>query len=305
MPNIQPSISDFESFGIRFDRSLSNSLSRIIYTLGMAISELKVIRYPEKKVKAVNSETSFRTLNENKSPADHPLVQQTPQGMLAMMSHEIRTPLGVMNGYAEILANELKEYEESTGNPLPYQIKEFVGAIHENAQRLLTLVNEMFDLSNMSQLKLTPIGLHDVLEPIAEKTRRSLADKGVAFQLNLSPENPVVRGNAARLSQVFTNLLSNAVKFTHSGSVTVSTRSEGQEVVIEVADTGIGISQAYLDQLFTPFLQEDTRLNRNFTGAGLGLAVVKLLVDLMKGRIEVESEKGAGSTFRIYLPRIE
>ena len=233
---------------------------------------------------------------------DHPQLALLKNVFIAMMSHEIRTPLGVMNGYAEILGQELEEYEATTGNLLPLQIKEFVGAIHENAQRLLGIVNELFDLSNMRQLSLSPVTVHDVLAPVAEHTQRTLHEKGVSFELELSEENLVVLGNEARLNQVFKNLLSNAVKFTHRGSVSVSTRRNGSHVVIEVVDTGIGISQDYLDQLFTPFLQEDTRLNRNFSGAGLGLAVVKLLVDLMNGRIEVESEKGRGSTFRIFLP---
>lgn len=234
---------------------------------------------------------------------DHPHLAPLKNVFISMMSHEIRTPLGVMNGYAEILRQELEEYESTSGNKLPPQIKEFAGAIHENAERLLRIVNEMFDLSNMRQLNLSSVKLKEVLYPLTERAREVLAEKGVAFDLTFSAEQLSVRGNEARLKQVFKNLLSNAVKFTHSGSVSVNvSRHEADEVVIEVADTGIGISQDYLDQLFTPFMQEDTRLNRNFAGIGLGLAVVKLLIDLMNGRIEVESEKGQGSTFRIFLP---
>jgi len=234
--------------------------------------------------------------------SDHPQLAQLKNVFIAMMSHEIRTPLGVMNGYAEILSQELEEYELTTGNALPPQVKEFVGAIHENAQRLLGMVNELFDLSNMRQMTLSPISLHQTLGPEAEKARQILAQKGVEFDIEFQNFDITVLSNHRRLTQVLKNLLSNAVKFTHQGSVSIRTRTEDSWAVIEIADTGIGISQAYLDKLFTPFWQEDKRLNREFPGAGLGLALVKLLLDLMNGRIDVESEKGRGSTFRLYLP---
>ncbi|MFK7848562.1 MAG: ATP-binding protein [Rhodothermales bacterium] len=252
---------------------------------------------------------TFEILNAEEDQAD-PTTQnveshhlaQLKNVFIAMMSHEIRTPLGVMNGYAEILSQELQEYEATTGNVLPAQIKEFVGAIHENAQRLLGTVNEMFDLSNMRQLRLSQIALDDILAPVAEKARSILDDKNVTFNVTLSAKNPMVMGDPKRLKQVFKNLLSNAVKFTQEGSVSLETSIDGEFVVIEVTDTGVGMSQEHLDHLFTPFVQEDTRINRDFAGTGLGLALAKLLVDLMHGRIEAESKKGHGSTFRVYLP---
>lgn len=237
--------------------------------------------------------------------ADHDQLAQLKNVFIAMMSHEIRTPLGVMNGYAEILGQELEEYETSTGNVLPPQVKEFVGAIHENAQRLLGVVNELFDLSNMRQVTLSPISLHQTLLIETEKTNQILERKAVQFEAIFDDTDLLVLSNAKRLGQVFKNLLSNAAKFTHQGKVSICTRREGKWAVIEVADTGIGISEEYMQKLFTPFWQEDTRLNRQFPGTGLGLALVKLLLDLMNGRIEVESEKGQGSTFRIYLPIAE
>ena len=221
---------------------------------------------------------------------------------VAMMSHELRTPLGVMNGYSEILCQELDEYEALSGGSLPPQIKEFVTAIHENAQRVLGLVNELFDLSNMRQLTLTPMSLHETLQPVIDSAGIELESKGVQFITNLAEEPLNVFSNPNRLSQIIHNLLSNAVKFTHQGSVTLTTLKQGNSIVIEISDTGIGIAQDYLDELFTPFVQEDKGIVRRFEGAGIGLALVKLLIDLMKGRIEVESEKGIGSTFRIFLP---
>lgn len=231
-----------------------------------------------------------------------PRLTQLKNLFVTMMSHEIRTPLGVMNGYAEILSDELSEYESNTGHELPPQIKEFVSAIHENTQRILGLVNELFDLSNMRHLTLFPVDLHEAILSVVSRTRQQLSAKGVAFNLQLAPEDLIVLSNPNRLVQVLHNILSNAVKFTHHGSVSLRTYRSASEAVIEISDTGVGISKEYLDKLFTPFLQEDMGLERKFEGAGLGLAIVKLLLDLMKGRIEVDSEKGSGSTFRIFLP---
>lgn len=287
IPQANVSISEFLPHGLRINGSpvhdAKNTILGAVLTFEVLTTEDDQAEHPSQQVE------------------DHHLAQ-LKNVFIAMMSHEIRTPLGVMNGYAEILGQELEEYESSTGNTLPPQIKEFVGAIHENAQRLLGMVNELFDLSNMRQLRLAPISLHQTLAPVARKAQQILTEKGVAFNIDLADTSPMIMSNPKRLAQVLKNLLSNAVKFTEEGKISLTTRIEGEFAVIEVADTGVGISQEYIDKLFTPFVQEDTRLNRDFAGTGLGLALSKLLVDLMKGHIEAESEKGKGSTFRVYLP---
>ena len=137
-------------------------------------------------------------------------------------------------------------------------------AIHENAQRVLSLVNDLFDLSNMRQLTLTPMRVHETLKPVIENASVELANKGVQFITDLAEEPLRVFSNPNRLSQIIHNLLSNAVKFTHEGSVTLTTRKLEASIVIEITDTGIGIAQDYLDELFTPFVQEDRGINRRF-----------------------------------------
>lgn len=288
---LQPQ-SEFPSVPLRINGSAVHDTKNTI--LGAVIT----LESHQEKKEAVPASTTHVS-------ADHDQLAQLKNVFIAMMSHEIRTPLGVMNGYAEILGQELEDYETSTGNVLPPQVKEFVGAIHENAQRLLGVVNELFDLSNMRQVTLSPISLHQTLQVEAEKARQVLERKNVQFESVYNDADLIVLSNAKRLGQVLKNLLSNAAKFTHQGEVSICTRREGMWAVIEIADTGIGISEEYMQQLFTPFWQEDTRLNRQFPGTGLGLALVKLLLDLMNGRIEVDSKKGQGSTFRIYLPIAE
>ena len=221
---------------------------------------------------------------------------------IATLSHEIRSPLGAINGYSSLLANELKDFEAELGKPLPPQLHEFAGAIQENTMRILDLVNELFDLSNLSQLKLEPVDVHTVLNPLIERLKEAVKEKGISLQIDQHEGPLVAHSNKRRLDQILENLLSNALKFTAEGTISIITRLSADEIVVEVADTGVGITREYLDMLFTPLSQEDGRLNRNFEGAGMGLALVRRLLDLMGGRMEVESEKGQGSTFRLYLP---
>ncbi len=228
---------------------------------------------------------------------------------VSTMSHELRTPLGAINGFADLLADELAEWEGQTGTTLPPQIHEFTEAVRQNAKRLVMLADDLFVLSNMEigalRLERAAVPLHPLVEKAASSIKARLAEKNVALQLDLDSAALAVFGDAYRIEQILDNLLSNAAKFTHDGHVAVRTRCTGREILLEVADTGIGIGQKHLGKLFTPFLQEDNRLNRRYGGTGLGLALVKRLLDVMNGRIEVESVKDEGSVFRVFLPVAE
>jgi PAS domain S-box-containing protein len=232
---------------------------------------------------------------------------QGKSAFVATMSHEIRTPLGTVNGFADLLAHEIDLLRKQTGVQVAPEVDEFVEAIQDGAQRVLRLVNDLFDLSNlemgMLSLQRTPVDLNDLVRGEVAEVMPEVDAKGLSLHMQLGEHLPYAEADAQRLRQVVANLVSNAVKFTDSGTVSVSTSADERGVMLEVSDTGVGMSEDYLRRIFKPFNQEDDRLNRDYAGTGLGLALVKRLLDLMGGSIEVDSERERGTTFRIRLPR--
>ncbi len=227
---------------------------------------------------------------------------------IATLSHEVRTPLGTISGFSELLESELDDFKAQTGVELPPQIDEFIDTIRGKTHQILSLVNDIFDLANLetgsAELVRAPLNINDAVTESVGFVAEKLSDAGIALYLDLDPSDPEVLVDANRLKQALDQLLSNAAKFTTAGYVRVSTRLEANRVRVEVEDTGIGMDAAYLDKLFTPFLQEDRRLNRDYEGTGVGLALAHRIITALGGEITAESEKGHGSTFRILLPAL-
>lgn len=228
---------------------------------------------------------------------------RTRMSFLRMMSHELRTPLGAIRGFADILKEEVRALEGA-----PEEIPEFAQTIAEAADRALRLVSSLLDLSRLEtgaiDLARQPIELDALAAGVASRYAPQAEAKGVALHMERSAGSAVVHADPSRLEQVVDGLLSNAVKFTEAGEIRVRVEAAETEAQLIVTDTGVGISEAFVDGLFEPFSQEDHRVNRKFEGSGLGMAIAAGLVKAMEGRIEVESEQGVGSTFTVALPLV-
>ena len=216
---------------------------------------------------------------------------------LATMSHEIRTPMNGILGMASVLLE----------GPLNEEQRDQAEIISTSGQALLTIINDILDFSKLEAGKLdlesVPMSPGATFEGVIELIESQSSDKGLELATYIAPElSNQFLGDSGRLRQILLNLASNAVKFTASGTVSISAdiindSESGLTCRVEVADTGIGLSEEAMSKLFEKFVQADASTTRRFGGTGLGLAICKQIVELMGGRIGVNSVEGDGSTF--------
>ncbi len=219
------------------------------------------------------------------------------------MSHEIRTPINGILGVAQLLKDSVEAEEQ----------KNQIDVLRHSGEHLLAVLNDILDFSKIEQGKFNiqkhPFSFADTMRTLENIYRPICENKGVELVIeNQLDGNVEIFTDQVRLNQILFNLVSNAVKFTPSGCVRLHAELEqfygadNSVLVVEISDTGIGIESDKLDEMFEPFVQEEATTTREYGGSGLGLTIVKNLVDMLDGDVQVRSQKGQGTTFVVTLP---
>ncbi|MCL1489171.1 MAG: HAMP domain-containing histidine kinase [Pseudanabaena sp. Salubria-1] len=260
---------------------------------------------------------SLEFLNVNLEQTNIELIRVTKlkDEFLSNMSHELRTPLNGILGMAECLQ------EEIFGEINPSQ-KDAIATIQNSGNHLLELIQDMLDVSQimagMLKIDIKTISIADLCNSSLELTKQQALKKQIQLTTSVFSNTEVIAVDPRRIRQVLVNLLDNAVKFTPSGGkVDLDVRivndlsreltfthsvANGCWIKFSITDTGIGISTSDRDKLFQPFIQIDSGLNRKYEGSGLGLVIVKQIVELHGGYVDVSSQIDQGSCFTVYLP---
>ena len=218
---------------------------------------------------------------------------------LAQISHEIRTPLNVILNCTTLITDELDDKYRN-------ELEDLLEAISSAGKRLQRTINLTLDLSSVQSgnyvAEFEVFDLYNDLRKFYDEFVVLATQKDLNLNLIKNTDKTKIVGDKYTINQVFQNLIDNAIKYTRSGKVDIIVEEIENNVCVKIADTGIGMSPEYIKDIFIPFSQEDVGQRREFEGNGLGLALVKNYVDLNKGKVSVESQKGVGSVFSVILP---
>lgn len=266
-------------------------------TVGLAVHRKELLGFSQDITQRIRTEQEL--LVSKKITEDGAHAKET---FLANMSHEIRTPINGILGMAGLLAK----------TELNLRQQNFLKLIQESANNLLVIVNDVLDLEKIIagklQLEQLPFKMVDKIAIIVQSFIYRAEEKGVAIiYQNAIPGELIVTGDPFRLSQILNNILSNAIKFTETGNITITTRitsfkDEIANIEFTIKDTGIGICEEKIKEIFKPFVQADAAISRKYGGTGLGLTICKNLLEMQGGELRVESELNVGSAFSFTIP---
>jgi two-component system, OmpR family, phosphate regulon sensor histidine kinase PhoR len=226
-------------------------------------------------------------------------LDQIRREFVANVSHELRTPLSILRGYIEVLLDEPETPSE--------ELARILSIMERHSKRLQRLVDDLLSLaqleSSRARLELSDVRVDELFNNLIRDWKEKLAAKNLKVIVDLTLEALTLRADGTRLEEVLYNLLDNAVKFSReNGQIHLRATSRGSDMVLSVADSGLGIGKEHLPRIFERFYRADKARSRELGGTGLGLAIVKHIAQLHGGRVEAESELGRGTTIRVVLP---
>jgi signal transduction histidine kinase/CheY-like chemotaxis protein len=307
-------VSTNKNYAVRAVKSYGDEIGRLIDGFNTMLSE---IQQRDTALQSTNGELKTRTqeleeeifhrkqTQEELLNAKHAAEEanRAKSTFLANMSHELRTPLNAIIGYSEML-------EEETRDSGKIENVQDLRKIQASGKHLLSLINDVLDLSKIEAgkmvLHLETFEVSQVIEEMVTTLQPAAAKNGNSIHVHLADNVNMMRADITKVRQILFNLLSNACKFTDHGTVSVNVeqiKTEDRDwIQFQVRDTGIGISAKQKENLFQEFAQADASIARKYGGTGLGLAITHRFVQLMKGRIWVESEPGQGAVFTVRLP---
>lgn len=269
--------------------------------IGQALENARLFEKTWQAHQELENRVEQRTKELSRALEEVKLVSQRKNDFVSNVSHELRTPLTSIKGYASILLS-------GKLGTIPEEAHKRLEKINKHSDELVQFVNDLLDIARIESgritLKIAPINLRGIIEEVGDMLTVQMKEKQITFATELPDPMAEALADYSQIKRVFINLVNNAFKYTNqNGRIVIRVHQSEKNLQIDVTDTGCGIPEDAIEKLFTEFYRVDTAINQEVKGTGLGLAMVKHIVEAHKGRISVKSKAGIGSTFSFTLPK--
>lgn len=300
---IHPDLFEGKIDHINYEKKLLRKDGKEIYAIVKSVLQINDEGKPTHAIVQVLDITEIKRVQSElvKAIEKAEASDRMKSAFLAQMSHEIRTPLNVILTASPLIADEVGGEDE--------ELLAIINSVRSAGKRLQRTIDLILNMSSVQsgnyQPEFSEIDIEEDLRDMMSEFKSLCEDKGLSLSFRNYAGTPLIEADKYTFNQIFQNLIGNAIKYTRQGFVNVNIKESGKTLIVEVEDSGIGMSENYLKNLFKPFSQEDIGQKREFEGNGLGLALVKKYVEINRGSISVKSEKNSGSVFTVQFNKLE